>query len=52
MEGIDGWTRKLWIISQNDDMRIDVAGQIQFIVDEMRETAGLPLFGINDIVEE
>jgi hypothetical protein len=51
MEGIDGWTRKLWRISQHDDMRIDLAGEIQEIVDEMRETAGLPEFGINEIVE-
>jgi hypothetical protein len=50
MEGIDGWTRELWRISQDDDMRIDLAGKIQDIVDEMRTTAHLPVFGINDVV--
>lgn len=41
-EQIDKWTTHLWRISQGDHMRIDDAGDLQDIVDEMRLAAGLP----------
>lgn len=43
-EQIDEWTRRLWATSQADRMVISLAGEIQKVVDEMREAAGLEPF--------
>jgi hypothetical protein len=48
VEDIDRWTRHLWHMSQHNRMVIGLGGRIQSLVNEMRETVGLPEFGWND----